>query len=81
MNIERNRVTGICLRRLRKRAGLTQAELAKRINKPQSFVSKTESAERRLGLEESYIYAKGLGESYDVFFKEVELVLEPTSNT
>lgn len=79
MDIERNKITGICLRRLRKRAGLTQTELAERINKPQSFVSKTENAERRLGLEEAYTYAEGLGESYDVFFKEVELDLGSTN--
>lgn len=79
MDIERNRITGICLRRLRERAGLTQIELAERISKPQSFVSKTENAERRLGLEEAYIYAVGLGESYEVFFREIGLNLESTN--
>ena len=33
---------------LRKAAGLTQAELAQRLNRPQSFVSKYERGERRL---------------------------------
>lgn len=36
----------------RRRAGLTQAELAERIARPQSYVSKYERGERRLDLVE-----------------------------
>jgi transcriptional regulator with XRE-family HTH domain len=36
------------LRQLREEAGLTQVEVARRLAKPQSFVSKYESGERRL---------------------------------
>jgi len=36
------------LRELRREAGLPQVEVAKRLGKPQSFVSKYESGERRL---------------------------------
>ena len=36
------------LRQLRKEAGLTQVELARRLRRPQSFVSKYEIGERRL---------------------------------
>lgn len=36
------------LRAARKRAGLTQAEVARKLGKPQSFVSKCESGERRV---------------------------------
>lgn len=36
----------------RERQGLTQAELAHRLGKPQSFVSKYESGERRLDIVE-----------------------------
>lgn len=39
-----------CLIQARKDAGLTQAELAKRIKKFQSFVAKYEGGERRLDL-------------------------------
>jgi transcriptional regulator with XRE-family HTH domain len=38
------------LRELRLQAGLTQVELANRLNFPQSFVSKYEAGERRLDL-------------------------------
>lgn len=40
------------LRKARENAALTQAELAKRLGKPQSFVSKYECGERRLDLPE-----------------------------
>jgi len=36
------------LRHVRKRAGLSQLELSQKLEKPQSFVSKYESGERRL---------------------------------
>jgi transcriptional regulator with XRE-family HTH domain len=39
-------VKRIYLRRARRRAGLTQAQLAARIHKPQSFVSKLETGEK-----------------------------------
>jgi transcriptional regulator with XRE-family HTH domain len=40
------------LRAARHRSGLSQAELATRLNRPQSWVSKVEMGERRLDLEE-----------------------------
>jgi transcriptional regulator with XRE-family HTH domain len=53
------------LRRLlveaRKAAGLTQAELAGRLNRPQSFVSKYERGERRLDVVEFRDVAHALG--------------------
>ncbi|MEL4878960.1 helix-turn-helix transcriptional regulator [Shewanella algae] len=36
------------LKAMRKSAGLSQTQLAERLNKPQSFVSKYESGERQL---------------------------------
>lgn len=38
------------LRRLREEAGLRQTDLATRLDRPQSFVSKYEAGERRLDL-------------------------------
>ncbi|MBP3892860.1 MAG: helix-turn-helix transcriptional regulator [Atopobiaceae bacterium] len=64
MDIERNRVTGNCLRKLRRDAGLTQTQLAARLHKTQSFVSKVENAERELSLVESFSYAQALRTSY-----------------
>jgi transcriptional regulator with XRE-family HTH domain len=46
---------------VRKKAGLSQAELAKRLAKPQSFVSKFERGERRLDVIEFQSVAQALG--------------------
>ena len=45
----------------RKSAGLTQAELSQRLDRPQSFVSKYERGERRLDVVEFGEVARGLG--------------------
>ena len=45
----------------RKRAGMRQIELAQKLNKPQSFVSKFECGERRLDVIEFLIIMDALG--------------------
>lgn len=45
----------------REAAGLTQAGLAARLRRPQSFVSKVESGERRLDVVELLEVADGIG--------------------
>lgn len=45
-------------RQARADAGLTQAQVAKALKKPQSFVSKAESGERRLDIAEVQRFAK-----------------------
>jgi len=45
----------------RQAAGLTQVELAERLCRPQSFVSKYESGERRLDVVEFLEVADGIG--------------------
>jgi len=45
----------------RKLAKLTQLELAERLGKPQSHVSKVESGERRLDVLEFVLWARALG--------------------
>lgn len=49
------------LRRLRDKAGLTQAELAVRLGKPQSFVAKYEGGERKLSAVEFIYVVQALG--------------------
>ena len=48
----------LCLKRARSEAGLNQVDVAKRLKKPQSFVAKCESGERRLDVVELNQYAK-----------------------
>lgn len=50
-----------CLVAARKSAGLTQQELARRLEKPQSFVSKYERRERRLDVIEFLAVSKAIG--------------------
>lgn len=45
----------------RRRAGLRQVDLAERLGKPQSFVSKFERGERRLDVVEFLIVARAIG--------------------
>ena len=49
------------LRQLRHDAGLTQVEVARRLEVPQSFVSKYESGERRLDVIELKYILEALG--------------------
>ena len=45
----------------RKTAGLTQRELADRLHKPQSFVSKYEGGERRIDVVEFLVVCQAIG--------------------
>jgi len=45
----------------RKRAGLTQQDVADRLDKPQSFVAKYEGGERRLDVVEFILVARAIG--------------------
>ena len=47
---------------LRKAKGLSQAELARLLGKPASFVGKYELGERRLDVVETFVILKALGE-------------------
>ncbi|MBI3894335.1 MAG: helix-turn-helix transcriptional regulator [Acidobacteria bacterium] len=49
------------MRQARKDSGMTQEELARRLKRPQSFVSKYENGERRLDIIEFLHVAKAIG--------------------
>jgi transcriptional regulator with XRE-family HTH domain len=55
------------LRQARQDAGLTQQEVASRLGKPQSFVSKCESGERRVDVIELTRFASIYGKSLEFF--------------
>jgi transcriptional regulator with XRE-family HTH domain len=58
------------LRTLRERAALTQADVAKALDVPQSYVSKYEIGERRLDFAEIHAACAALGVSIVDFAKE-----------
>ncbi len=57
------------LKEARRRAGLTQAEVAATLHKPQSFVSKCESGERRIDVIELEDFAKLYGKGVQFFLQ------------
>ncbi len=63
------------LKNLRKEANLSQQELAQRIGKPQSFVSKYEAGERRLDMIELRHICKALDLSLIDFILRLENML------
>jgi len=56
----------------RQSAGLTQAEVSSRLNKPQSFVSKYESGERKLNLIELMDLCKVLSVDIGVIIERIK---------
>jgi transcriptional regulator with XRE-family HTH domain len=59
------------LRKSRLGMNLLQADLAKLIGKPQSYISKVESGERNLDIIEFVAYCKGLGIEPSKFMKKL----------
>lgn len=75
MNVSGNKAIGISLQSMRKKQGLTQAQLAERLNKPQSYVSKIEMGERSLHVSELFAYSDALGLSAQDVVARLEKVL------
>lgn len=80
MNIESNKAIGRRLRQLRVNAGLTQLQLAKQLDKPQSFVSKIEIGERGIYFYELIDYAKALDITMGSLVEELERSLSGVIN-
>ena len=62
------------LRLARKKADITQEELAKRLDKPQSFISKIESKERRIDIVEFIHICRAINASPTALLQEVGLL-------
>jgi transcriptional regulator with XRE-family HTH domain len=58
------------LRSARKHAGLTQQQVADRLSRPQSFIAKIESCERRLDVVEFMHLCRAIGADPAAFFAE-----------
>ena len=63
------------LREVRVEAGLNQADLAARLGRPQSFVSKYETGERRLDILELRAVCAAVGLGLDDFVRRLERAL------
>ena len=62
---------GTILEQARTRARLTQAELARALRKPQSFVSNCESGQRRVDVLELLVIADALGADPERVFRDI----------
>lgn len=60
----------------REEAGITQCALARRLGKPQSFVSKLERGERRLDVPEFVLFAQALGIDTEKFLNDFRRALQ-----
>ncbi|HET6631075.1 MAG TPA: helix-turn-helix transcriptional regulator [Rhodanobacteraceae bacterium] len=67
------------LRDARLAAALTQRDLAARLGKPQSYVSKTERCERRLDVPEFIALARALGHDPCTLLRTVEMTMSHAS--
>lgn len=63
------------LRRIRLVSGLTQAEVAEKLKKPQSYVSKLESGDRSLDLIETREFCLACGMRFERFVRNIEKLL------
>lgn len=64
------------LKEARKKAGLTQGQLADLLGETQSFVSKCERGERRLDIVEVRAFCNALGVPFSSFVAQLDTVLK-----
>lgn len=65
------------LRKIREEAGLKQSDLAARLGKPQTFVSKSELGERRVDFVEALEVCAACGVAGTEFVKQLEQAVSP----
>lgn len=75
-----NNILPQVLRAARRATGLRQADLAKRLQKPQSFVSKIETGERSLNVVEFAIVAQAIGVDPQALFAVILESLSPDAD-
>ena len=63
-------------RQARRRAGLTQVDLAKRVGETQSFISKCERGERRVDVVELRAFCRAFGVSLKQFATTFERAID-----
>ena len=66
------------LKTTRRDAGLNQEQIAARLGKTQTFVSKCERGERRVDIVEVRAFCKAIGTSFPLFISEFENLLKPS---
>jgi transcriptional regulator with XRE-family HTH domain len=65
----------------RRKAGVTQQQVADRLGKPQSYVAKVEGAERRIDVVEFISLAKAIGIDPTSLFHSVVAAVNGTKNS
>lgn len=78
INTKAHKILLETLHQARLKAGLTQNELANRLKRPQSFVSKYESGERRLDIVELYTICTSLRTTLSELITDFEQRLNET---
>jgi len=69
------------LKQTRKKAFITQEQLAKCLGQTQSFISKVERGERRLDLVELRAFCNALGVDFPLFVSQLDRILSEGGNS
>ena len=81
VDAEHYKVVGACLAAARRRANVTQDELAARLKKPQSFVSEYERGQRRVDVVELLVISRALSIEPVDLFGEISWSTKPSPAT
>ena len=77
---EQYKIVGACLAAARRRANVTQQELAARLSKPQSFVSEYERGQRRVDVVELLVISRAVGLDSLELFAEIARSAGPSDS-